>query len=430
MSASQVMPGLVPGKAMEGQAVPVRWVRKVPADGAEPYQVRSWERAEVILKVSERCHLNCSYCYFFNGGDESYLRHAPLISERTVQEVAKFLARTAVESGIKHLQVDLHGGEPTLMKKHRFDAMCETLRREIGEVTELSIALQTSATLLDDEWVEIFDKHDIHVGVSIDGPREFHDENRRDHQGRGSYDDAVAGLRLLQAAHAAGRLKFAPGIICVADPFHDGRSTLNHLVDDLKVKGLHFVFPLRTWDQHDPKEIEAFVPYMVDMFDAWVERGDRTVSVRYLESFLSLLLGGAKGIEIYKATLPRQIALTITSDGEVVGADDERVAAYAFGNGLMAAEMKTVSQVMAAPPMQQYEREVAQRSDECKACCWGDLCNGGVPLAGATQRHSQSAGFANKSVFCEGIKALLVRMTRHAISKGVKFEQIEEVLVR
>jgi uncharacterized protein len=411
-------------------AEPIRWVARGGAHLPDAYQVGQWDRAEVILKVSERCHLNCSYCYFFNGGDESYLRHAPLITEHTVQSVAEFLARTAVESGLKSIQVDLHGGEPTLLKKHRFDAMCATLRRVIGAVTRLDIALQTSATLLDDEWIEIFARHDIHVGVSIDGPREFNDANRLDHQGRGTYDAAVAGLRLLQSAHAQGRLKFAPGIICVANPKHDGRQTLNHLVDDLGVKGLHFVFPLRTWDEHDPVELDGFVHYMVDMFDAWVERGDRSVSVRYLESFLSLLLGGKRGIEFYEATLPRQIAMTITSDGEVVGADDERVASYAFDNGFMVAKARTVSQVMGTVPMQRYAHEVAMRSAECTSCCWGRLCKGGVPLAGATQRHSMKDGFANKSVFCEGIKALLVRMTRHAMSNGVKFEQIEEVLVR
>jgi hypothetical protein len=53
-----------------------------------------------------------------------------------------------------------------------------------------------------------------------------------------------------------------------------------------------------------------------------------------------------------------------------------------------------------------------------------------VPLAGATHPPTTKDGSANKSVFCEGIKALLVRMTRHAMSNGIKFEQIEEVLVR
>ena len=32
---------------------------------------------EVILKTAERCNLNCSYCYFFHGGDDSYKKHPP-----------------------------------------------------------------------------------------------------------------------------------------------------------------------------------------------------------------------------------------------------------------------------------------------------------------------------------------------------------------
>lgn len=409
--------------------IPIKQASAFPFMPSE-YAARRWERVEVILKVSERCHLNCRYCYFFNGGDESFLRHAPLISEQAVREIAAFLRRTAVESGVKAMQIDLHGGEPTLLKKQRFDAMCSVFRAELEPVTRLKFALQTSATLLDPEWIALFSKHDIQVGVSIDGPKEFHDDNRLDHQGRGSYDDAVRGLRLLQEAHASGALRGAPGIICVANPYHDARRTLNHLVDDLGVKGIHFVFPLRSWDAHDPQELEAFVPYMVDMFDAWAERGDKTVSVRFLDSFFSLLLGGSAGVELFRRTLDDQIAITITSDGEVVGADDERVATYAFDNGYMASHTASLSQLLETPPMQRYRRELELRSPECGECCWGNICNGGMPLAGATQRHSARDAFANRSVFCEGIKALLVRMARYAMSRGVEFARIEQVLVQ
>lgn len=408
--------------------IPIARTKLVPALPSE-YTIRQWDRVEVILKVSERCHLNCRYCYFFNGGDESFLRHAPLISEQTVREIAGFLARTARESGIKVMQIDLHGGEPTLLKKHRFDALCTILRDELEPVTRVGLAVQTSATLLDQEWVDLFAKHNIQVGVSIDGPREFHDDNRLDHQGRGSYDAAVRGLRLLQAGHASGVLRGAPGIICVANPYHAARTTLNHLVDDLGVKGMHFVFPLRSWDQHDQAELDAFVPYMVEMFEAWAERGDRSVSVRFLDSFFTLLLGGEAGVQLFRQTLGAQTAFTITSDGEIVGADDERVADYAFDNGFMASQALSLSQVMATAPMQRYQQELALRAPECAACCWGNICSGGMPLAGATQRHSVRAAFANRSVFCEGIKALLVRMTRYAMTRGVSFAQIEQVLV-
>ncbi|HEV2739171.1 MAG TPA: hypothetical protein VGU66_11380, partial [Candidatus Elarobacter sp.] len=35
----------------------------------------------VVLKVAERCNLACPYCYFFFGGDDSYLLHPAFISD-------------------------------------------------------------------------------------------------------------------------------------------------------------------------------------------------------------------------------------------------------------------------------------------------------------------------------------------------------------
>jgi len=30
---------------------------------------------EVVLKLTERCNIDCTYCYVFNKGDESYKKH-------------------------------------------------------------------------------------------------------------------------------------------------------------------------------------------------------------------------------------------------------------------------------------------------------------------------------------------------------------------
>ena len=33
-----------------------------------------------VLKIAERCNLNCSYCYMYNKGDLSYLRRPKFMS--------------------------------------------------------------------------------------------------------------------------------------------------------------------------------------------------------------------------------------------------------------------------------------------------------------------------------------------------------------
>ena len=48
-----------------------------------------------------------------------------------------------------------------------------------------------------DEWCEFLKKNDWLVGVSIDGPQEFHDRYRRNKQGQPSFVKVMKGIHLL-----------------------------------------------------------------------------------------------------------------------------------------------------------------------------------------------------------------------------------------
>jgi uncharacterized protein len=52
--------------------------------------------------------------------------------------------------------------------------------------------------LIDEEWCSFFSEQQVNVGVSIDGPRHFHDRKRRTRSGRGTFDRTIAGIRLLR----------------------------------------------------------------------------------------------------------------------------------------------------------------------------------------------------------------------------------------
>ena len=56
-------------------------------------------------------------------------------------------------------------------------------------------AVQTNGTLIDDDWCTFFLQWHAGVGVSIDGPRELHDRNRRTRSGAGTFDRTIAGIR-------------------------------------------------------------------------------------------------------------------------------------------------------------------------------------------------------------------------------------------
>ena len=123
------------------------------------FDFRKLNTLEVILKITERCNLDCDYCYFFNAGDDSYKKHAAFISHDTVALLVRRLEEFAGEHKLQKIAIHLHGGEPLLMPKARFDRICEEIRSSLTPIVDLSMTIQTNGMLVDLEWIEIFNRH-------------------------------------------------------------------------------------------------------------------------------------------------------------------------------------------------------------------------------------------------------------------------------
>jgi len=67
----------------------------------------------------------------------------------------------------------------------------------------LTLSLQTNAMLVDPEWIDIFERNRVRVGVSLDGPAEYNDKAGR-FPGQRHHDATVRGLRLLQDSARRG----------------------------------------------------------------------------------------------------------------------------------------------------------------------------------------------------------------------------------
>ena len=52
--------------------------------------------------------------------------------------------------------------------------------------------------LIDAEWCTLFRDWKVGVGVSLDGPRDLHDANRKTRSGGGTFDKTIAGIRMLK----------------------------------------------------------------------------------------------------------------------------------------------------------------------------------------------------------------------------------------
>ena len=68
------------------------------------------------------------------------------------------------------------GGEPTLMGLAFFEKVVELQKKYGRRGAIVSNGLQTNATLINDPLAALWSKYKFLVGVSIDGPKEIHDQ--------------------------------------------------------------------------------------------------------------------------------------------------------------------------------------------------------------------------------------------------------------
>ena len=149
----------------------------------------------VMLKpIGSVCNLDCDYCYYLEKANlyEAQKRHQ--LSDELLE---KFIQQYIESQTMQQILFTWHGGE-TLMRPLSFYKKAVELQKKYAAGRQIDNTIQTNGTLLNDEWCQFFKENNFLVGISIDGPQDFHDEYRRDRAGRPSFHNVMKGLRLLQ----------------------------------------------------------------------------------------------------------------------------------------------------------------------------------------------------------------------------------------
>ena len=179
----------------------VHWLSRRPARLAAPaVRLRRFDPADfspalktrlLILQPTPFCNIACDYCYLPDRDSKARMRPA------TVRAAVRRLR----DDGLLGAQLTLvwHAGEPLAMPVAFYAEAFAAVAAEVGADCEVSHAIQTNATLIDDAWCALFKAHDVRIGVSVDGPAELHDRHRRTRTGKGTFEAVVRGMARLRA---------------------------------------------------------------------------------------------------------------------------------------------------------------------------------------------------------------------------------------
>jgi uncharacterized protein len=348
----------------------------------------------VIMQPTTLCNLDCGYCYLPHRAAN---RTMPVAVAHAVAETVNEWARDA-----PRFSVVWHGGEPLATGRDHLTQLMAPFRG-------VEHHIQTNATLIDDRWCDFFLAHDVHIGLSIDGPR-ARTTGRVLRGGEPAYDRILAGIQTLQRRE----IPFA-ALCVVSDPSPELAGELYEYFADLgcTVLGVNLEeqegVNLRP-NGYNPDRVRAF---WAGLTAAW--RRDPRLEVREVE--WALRFAGATLAGEADSLLPgrHDPVPTIGHDGGVVLLSPELAgfASAEYGDFTSGSVLSTsLADIVAAAAAQPsgWIAEYLTGVEACRASCgYFGFCGG----AHAANRYFEHGRFDGT-------------MTRHCVNS--KISLLEGVL--
>lgn len=148
-----------------------------------------------IISITEQCNLRCRYCCYSgeykNNRSHSY-KH---LTFNDIDDIYTFIERIVKD---KSIRVAFYGGEPLLQFSLIQHAIIEG-RRIWGD--NIIFSISTNGTTLTLDRIEWLIKNEVELFISIDGTRMYHDRNRVDASGNGSYPKVYETLSYIKNTH-------------------------------------------------------------------------------------------------------------------------------------------------------------------------------------------------------------------------------------
>jgi uncharacterized protein len=262
--------------------------------------------------------------------------------------------------------------------------------------------MQTNGTLLNSQWIESFLKHQVSIGISMDGPKEIHDAVRVDHLEQGSYERVERGLRLLQDAGVPY------GVGCViplgADPL-----TVHHHFLQLGCTQITYLMPHYTHDTIAPvRQRYGATPcadFLIPIFDDWWFESTMEVRIDDLKNVARVIMGGRSHSEAIGNDPPCYVF--IEPDGEMEGLDNLRACCDGLSRIKLNIRDSDFFDLLRTETMHtQAIFEGMPLAQTCRNCPEGATCAGGY----LPHRYSSTRGFDNPSVWCADLLKLFAHV--------------------
>lgn len=338
----------------------------------------------IMLKpAGALCNLRCKYCHYLEK-NELYKRQGNHVI--TDELLEKFVKEYIEAQTTPNILFTWHGGE-TLMRPISFYRRALELQRIYSHGRQIDNCIQTNGTLLNDEWCEFFKQNNFLVGVSIDGPQEFHDEYRKTGTGRPTFRDVMKGINLLNKHGVEWNA------LAVVNDFNaDYPLDFYHFFKEIGCRYIQFTpiverittrpdnLRLAPGMQEEGMLADFSITagqwgnFLCTIFDEWVHHDVGEYYIQLFDATLANWVGQAPGI----CTMAEECghAGVMEFNGDVYSCDHFVFPEYKLGN----LHDQTIFEMMNGQRQREFSRMKKQMlPQQCRECRFQFACHGECP---------------------------------------------------
>lgn len=373
----------------------------------------------MIKTAGPVCNLDCDYCYYLEKDALYPGKKFNLSSFRMKDEVLEKLIRDYIQAQPqKRIEFIWHGGEPTLLGVDYFRKAVE-IQKKYAEGKEIANSFQTNGTLIDDNWAEFLAENNFLCGLSIDGPKPFHDNHRRFPNGQGSWEKVV------ECAHIFRKHGVEFNTMSVVNASNSKQPVA--VYEFLKELGSRFMqfSPIAERIALDDREELSIVGntysketaimsenvsavdwgnFLCRIFDKWVKTDVGTYFVNYFDNTLAAYVGQMPSL----CSMAQYCgcSLAIEHNGDAYCCDHFVFPEHRVGNIL-----ETNIGEMAKSDKQLFfeQRKADTLSQQCKGCPYLKACGGDCPK----NRFIKNSDGEYISCLCQGFQIFFNHTRKH-----------------
>ena len=262
------------------------------------------------------CNLDCAYCFYLSK-QELYPGSDFRMSEEILE---KYICQLLESHPGPQIPIAWQGGEPTLMGLEFYRHAVRVAEQSKQSGQEIQHSIQTNGILLNDEWAEFFGKNHYLVGISVDGPAEFHDGYRKDKGGQSSHARVISGLQFLKNHQVDYNILCTVNAVNSLHPL----KVYRYFRDTLQAQYIQFIPIVERIQKNNTVgqfsvEANQWGRFLSEIFDEWVRQDVGKVFITTFEDALANWVGVPAGTCVFNPACG--LALALEHNGDLYSCD-------------------------------------------------------------------------------------------------------------